>query len=63
MRKQNATVKPQTRQIAPGVTLTGTWSVDQWDDQLRKEVAARHEQEKYSKEVSFEPDFQLTPAG
>lgn len=62
MRKQNLTTKPQTRTITKGVTLTGTWSVDQWDEQLRKEVAARAESE-YCKEVIFTPDFSTEKVG
>lgn len=62
MRKQNLNAKPQTRTITKGVTLTGTWSVDQWDEQLRKEVAARAESE-YRKEVIFTPDFSTEQVG
>lgn len=51
--------KVQTRQIAKGITLTGTWSVDQYDDNLRKEVEAKREAA-YTKEVHFEPDFSVT---
>lgn len=59
MRKQNATVKPQTRQIAPGITLTGVRCVEQYDEQLRKKVAARRKNE-YAKEIRFVPDFAFT---
>ena len=62
MRKQNLNAKPQTRTITKGVTLTGTWSVDQWDEQLRKEVAARAESE-YRKEVIFTPEFSVENVG
>ena len=62
MRKQNLNAKPQTRTITKGVTLTGTWSVDQWDEQLRKEVAARAESE-YRKEVIFTPEFSVVNVG
>lgn len=62
MKKQNLTTKPQTRTITKGVTLTGTWSVDQWDEQLRKEVAARAESE-YRKEVIFTPEFSVENVG
>lgn len=62
MRKQNLTAKSQTRAITKGVTLTGTWSVDQWDEQLRKEVAARAESE-YRKEVIFTPEFSVKNVG
>lgn len=55
MRKQ----KTEVRQIAKGVTLTGGKSVEWWDEQLRKEVAARREAE-MTKDVAFTPDFQLT---
>lgn len=55
MRKQNQ--KIQTRQIAAGITLTGTKSVEQWDEQVRKDVATRKENT-YTKEVIFTPDFQ-----
>ena len=62
MRKQNLNAKPQTRTIANGITLTGTWSVDQWDEQLRKEVAARAKSE-YRKEVIFTPEFSVENVG
>lgn len=59
MRKPNMNAKPQTRQIAPGITLTGVRCIEQYDEQLRKKVAARRENE-YAKEVRFTPDFKLT---
>lgn len=55
MRKQNQ--KVQTRQIVAGVTLTGTKSVEWWDEQVRKDVATQKENS-YTKEVVFTPDFQ-----
>ena len=55
MRKQNLNAKPQTRAITKGVTLTGTWSVKEWDESVRKEVAARNE-DAYRYEVIFTPD-------
>jgi hypothetical protein len=60
MRKQNQ--KVQTRQITAGVTLTGTKSVEWWDEQVRKDVAARKENF-YTKDVYFTPDFQLKAEG
>jgi hypothetical protein len=57
MKKQNQ--KVQTRQIAAGITLTGTKSVEQWDEQVRKEVSAC-KGATYTKEVVFTPDFQST---
>lgn len=57
MRKQNQNV--QTRQIAAGITLTGIKSVEQWDEQVRKDVAIRKENS-YTKEVIFTPDFKST---
>ena len=60
MRKQNQ--KVQTRQITAGVTLTGVKSVEWWDEQVRKDVAARRESS-YTKAVHFTPDFQLKAEG
>lgn len=60
MRKQNQ--KVQTRQITEGVTLTGVKSVEWWDEQVRKDVAARRENS-YTKDVYFTPDFQLKAEG
>lgn len=60
MRKQNQ--KVQTRQITAGVTLTGVKSVEWWDEQVRKDVAARRE-DSYTKDVHFTPDFQLKAEG
>ena len=60
MRKQNQ--KVQTRQITAGVTLTGVKSVEWWDEQVRKDVAARKENS-YMKDVYFTPDFQLKAEG
>ena len=51
----NYNEKPQTRTITKGVILTGTWSVKEWDESVRKEVAARNEGT-YRYEVIFTPD-------
>lgn len=60
MRKQNQ--KVQTRQITAGVTLTGVKSVEWWNEQVRKDVAARKESE-YRKEVIFTPEFSAENVG
>lgn len=53
--------KPQTRQIAPGITLTGWGSVEKWDDEVRRAVSAKRQckvqSEKCAKDVHFTPEL------
>lgn len=61
MRKQTMT-KPQTRQIAKGITLVGYASVEKWDEQIRAQVSEKEAKQEasYTKEVTWTPDFSLS---
>ena len=65
MAKKNE--QAQVRHIAPGITLTGWKSVENWDSELRRAVRRTAEakvktekgkQEDYDKDVEFTPDFE-----